>query len=115
APAGITDDEDIRTASSIIDYIFKRLGKTYLSFDDQLEVGLASIDDVPTGQSSLLELEEAAEEVVAQAEQEIAAEAPDVTETSTAAAFAASASTSQPAALNIGDEPAKKADPARQD
>ena len=54
APAGITDDAEIRTASSIIDYIFRRLGKTYLNFDDQLEVGLASIDDMPTGQTSLL-------------------------------------------------------------
>ncbi|PJE65091.1 ribonucleoside-diphosphate reductase, adenosylcobalamin-dependent [Candidatus Saccharibacteria bacterium CG10_big_fil_rev_8_21_14_0_10_47_8] len=54
APAGITDDPDIRTASSIIDYIFRRLGKTYLSFDDQLEVGLASIDDMPADQTSLL-------------------------------------------------------------
>jgi len=54
APAGITDDPDIRTASSIIDYIFKRLGKTYLSFDDLLEVGLASLDDMPAGQTSLL-------------------------------------------------------------
>ena len=55
APAGITDDPDIRTASSLIDYIFRRLGKTYLSFDDRLEVGLASIDEVPEGQTSLLE------------------------------------------------------------
>src|SRR5579862_2101699 len=55
APAGLTDDKDIRTASSIIDYIFRRLGKTYLSFDDQLEVGLASLDDMPAGQASLLE------------------------------------------------------------
>jgi ribonucleoside-diphosphate reductase alpha chain len=54
APAGITDDPDIRTASSIIDYIFRRLGKTYLNFDDQLEVGLASIDDMPADQTSLL-------------------------------------------------------------
>jgi ribonucleoside-diphosphate reductase alpha chain len=55
APSGITDDPEIRTASSIIDYIFKRLGKTYLSFDDQLEVGLAHIDDMPEGQTSLLD------------------------------------------------------------
>ncbi len=54
APAGITDDPDIRTASSLIDYIFKRLGKTYLSFDDQIEAGLADIDDMPEGQTSLL-------------------------------------------------------------
>lgn len=55
APSGITDDPEIRTASSIIDYIFKRLGKTYLSFDDQLEVGLAQIEDMPEGQTSLLD------------------------------------------------------------
>lgn len=54
APSGITDDPDIRTASSLIDFIFRRLGKTYLSFDDQLEVGLANIDDMPQGQTSLL-------------------------------------------------------------
>ncbi|HEY5549709.1 MAG TPA: vitamin B12-dependent ribonucleotide reductase [Candidatus Saccharimonadales bacterium] len=54
APSGITDDPDIRTASSLIDYIFRRLGKTYLSFDDQLEVGLAHIDEMPQGQTSLL-------------------------------------------------------------
>jgi ribonucleoside-diphosphate reductase alpha chain len=72
APAGITDDPDIRTASSLIDYIFRRLGKTYLSFDDQLEVGLAAIDDVPTEQTSLLE-EQVAEEVE-KAAQEVASE-----------------------------------------
>jgi ribonucleoside-diphosphate reductase alpha chain len=55
APSGITDDPEIRTASSIIDYIFKRLGKTYLNFDDQLEVGLAQIEDMPEGQTSLLD------------------------------------------------------------
>lgn len=48
APAGITDDPDIRTASSLVDYIFKRLAMTYLSFDDRLELGLASIDDMPS-------------------------------------------------------------------
>jgi ribonucleoside-diphosphate reductase alpha chain len=58
APAGITDDPDIRTASSIIDYIFKRLGKTYMSFDDQLELGLAAMEDMPEGQTSLLESSE---------------------------------------------------------
>ena len=54
APAGVTDDPEIRTASSLIDYIFRRLGKTYLSFDERLEVGLASVDDQPEGQTSLL-------------------------------------------------------------
>ncbi len=55
APAGITDDPDIRTSSSIIDYIFRRLALTYLSFDDQLELGLASIEDMPEAQISLLQ------------------------------------------------------------
>ncbi len=57
APAGITDDPDIRTASSLVDYVFKRLALTYLSFDDRLELGLASIDDMPDAQTSLLEAE----------------------------------------------------------
>ena len=55
APSGITDDSDIRTASSITDYIFRRLALDYLSFDDRLELGLASIDDMPEAQTSLLE------------------------------------------------------------
>lgn len=55
APAGITDDPDIRTASSIVDYIFRRLALSYLSFDDRLELGLASIEDMPEAQTSLLE------------------------------------------------------------
>lgn len=54
APAGITDDKDIKMASSIIDYIFKRLALDYLSFDDRLELGLADIDDMPADQTTLL-------------------------------------------------------------
>jgi ribonucleoside-diphosphate reductase alpha chain len=81
APSGITDDPDIRTASSIIDYIFRRLGKTYLSFDDQLEVGLANLDDMPTGQASLLD--DVPEEAIPQADQEIASEETVVAEAST--------------------------------
>ena len=55
APAGITDDPDVRTASSITDYIFRRLALDYLSFDDRLELGLASFDDMPgEDQTSLL-------------------------------------------------------------
>jgi len=55
APAGITDDPEIRTASSLVDYVFRRLALSYLSFDDLLELGMASIDDMPTAdQTSLL-------------------------------------------------------------
>jgi ribonucleoside-diphosphate reductase alpha chain len=46
APAGITDDPDIKTASSIVDYIFKKLAKQYLSLDDQLELGIANLEDL---------------------------------------------------------------------
>lgn len=59
APSGITDDEELRTASSIVDYVFRRLAMTYLSFDDRLELGLASLDDMPESQTSLLETIEA--------------------------------------------------------
>lgn len=54
APSGITDDSDIRTATSITDYIVRRLALDYLSFDDRLELGLASIEDMPELQVSLL-------------------------------------------------------------
>lgn len=66
APYGITDDKEIRTASSITDYIFRRLALDYLSFDDRLELGLASFDDMPEAQTSLLEVIEPAPVSVAQ-------------------------------------------------
>ncbi len=65
APSGITDDTDIRTASSITDYIFRRLALDYLSFDDRLELGLASIEDMPEAQTSLLEPPKITEKIVA--------------------------------------------------
>ncbi len=61
APSGITDDNEIKMASSLVDYIFKRLAHTYLSFDDRLELGLASIDDMPDDQTSFLEENESSE------------------------------------------------------
>lgn len=55
APSGITDDPDIRTASSITDYIMRRLALDYLNFDDRLELGMADLDDLLNEQTSLLE------------------------------------------------------------
>ncbi|HEX6462126.1 MAG TPA: vitamin B12-dependent ribonucleotide reductase [Candidatus Saccharimonadales bacterium] len=59
SPAGITDDPDVRTASSIIDYIFRRLALEYLNLDDRIELGLASLEDLEAElaeqQTSLLE------------------------------------------------------------
>ena len=54
APSGITSDPDIRTASSLVDYIFRRMALTYLSFDDRLELGLASLDDLPAEHQTTL-------------------------------------------------------------
>ena len=54
APSGITDDSDIRTATSLVDYIFRRLAINYLSFDDRLELVFASFDDMPSEQTSLM-------------------------------------------------------------
>jgi ribonucleoside-diphosphate reductase alpha chain len=81
APAGITDDPEIRTASSIIDYIARRLALSYLSFDDRLELGLASIEDMPDQQqTSFLETDlqqnEPAAAVVAVSQQSQPVESP---------------------------------------
>ncbi len=46
APFGMTDDPEIKTASSIIDYVFRRLALEYLSIDDRLELGLANLEDL---------------------------------------------------------------------
>jgi ribonucleoside-diphosphate reductase alpha chain len=39
-PAGITDDSDIRMASSVMDYIFRRLALDHLTFDQRSELGI---------------------------------------------------------------------------
>ena len=39
-PAGMTDDPDIRIATSILDYIFRRLAVDYLSFEERAELGI---------------------------------------------------------------------------
>ncbi len=85
APSGITDDPDVRTTSSITDYIARRLALDYLSFDDRLELGLATLDDMPDEQISLLTddksvdgmlVEESEHNVAASADEEVEAPAP---------------------------------------
>jgi ribonucleoside-diphosphate reductase alpha chain len=39
-PSGLTNDEDIRTAKSIVDYIFRWFGKKFLTPEQQEEVGI---------------------------------------------------------------------------
>src|SRR5690606_12594115 len=39
-PAGMTDDPDLRIASSIFDYIFRRLAIDYLSLEERAELNI---------------------------------------------------------------------------
>jgi ribonucleoside-diphosphate reductase alpha chain len=39
-PGGMTDDPDLRIASSILDYIFRRLAVDYLSFEERAELNI---------------------------------------------------------------------------
>jgi ribonucleoside-diphosphate reductase alpha chain len=41
-PAGLTDDPDIRIASSVMDYIFRRLALDHLPYDVRAEIGILS-------------------------------------------------------------------------
>jgi ribonucleoside-diphosphate reductase alpha chain len=41
-PAGLTDDPDIRIASSVMDYIFRRLALDHLPYDQRAELGILS-------------------------------------------------------------------------
>ncbi len=44
-PAGMTDDPDIRFASSLMDYLFRRLALEYLSYDERAELGILSVGE----------------------------------------------------------------------
>ncbi|WP_221323868.1 vitamin B12-dependent ribonucleotide reductase [Actinoplanes sp. L3-i22] len=39
-PAGMTDDSDVRMASSVMDYIFRRLALDFLPYDTRAELGI---------------------------------------------------------------------------
>jgi ribonucleoside-diphosphate reductase alpha chain len=67
-PAGITDDAELRLASSLVDYIFRRLALDYLSVDERIELGVLSthertqptlpgLEDVDTGDAGRRERE----------------------------------------------------------
>jgi ribonucleoside-diphosphate reductase alpha chain len=44
-PAGITDDPDIRIATSVMDYIFRRLALDHLSYEERAELGILTTDE----------------------------------------------------------------------
>jgi ribonucleoside-diphosphate reductase alpha chain len=65
-PAGMTDDPDIRFASSIMDYLFRRLALEYLTYDERSELGIFSIDErlqptLPGVEESVIETSQGSE------------------------------------------------------
>ncbi|MEW6474173.1 MAG: adenosylcobalamin-dependent ribonucleoside-diphosphate reductase [Actinomycetota bacterium] len=44
-PAGITDDPDIRLASSLVDYIFRRLAVEYLPYEERVDMGILTVGE----------------------------------------------------------------------
>jgi ribonucleoside-diphosphate reductase alpha chain len=44
-PAGLTDDQDVRMAQSIMDYIFRRLALDYLPYETRSAIGIYTADE----------------------------------------------------------------------
>jgi ribonucleoside-diphosphate reductase alpha chain len=44
-PAGMTDDSELRIATSVLDYIFRRLAVDYLSIEERQELGIRTTDE----------------------------------------------------------------------
>jgi ribonucleoside-diphosphate reductase alpha chain len=44
-PAGMTDDPDVRIATSVLDYLFRRLALDYLSYDKRAQIGVFTADE----------------------------------------------------------------------
>lgn len=44
-PAGMTDDPDIRIATSLMDYLFRKLAIMYLDFEERAALGILSSDE----------------------------------------------------------------------
>jgi ribonucleoside-diphosphate reductase alpha chain len=44
-PAGMTDDPDVRIATSVLDYLFRRLALDYLPFEKRSQLGVFTADE----------------------------------------------------------------------
>ncbi|GGS51046.1 MULTISPECIES: vitamin B12-dependent ribonucleotide reductase [Actinokineospora] len=44
-PAGMTDDPDVRIATSVLDYLFRRLALDYLPYDKRAQLGIFTADE----------------------------------------------------------------------
>ena len=79
-PAGITDDADLRIATSLVDYIFRRLALDYLTVEERAELGVLSTAE--RMQPTLPGVEETATESTGIVEQGVVAgEAPKLEDT----------------------------------
>jgi len=44
-PVGMTDDHELRFATSLLDYIFRRMAVEYLPEDERREIGVLKVDE----------------------------------------------------------------------
>ncbi len=83
-PSGMTNDPDIRFATSLVDYVFRRLALDHLSLEQREALGIRSIDE--RKQTAAAEAAEklgtTVEEVVASVKAEAASKSVPVVETS---------------------------------
>lgn len=101
APSGVTDDPEVQTATSLMDYIFRRLAKDYLSFDDRLELGLASIEDMDLDEQQTTLLTEEQATVTEKKPKPLVKEEPEVTTKATPTLD--NASEESPLCMNCGN------------
>ncbi|MFC3991379.1 vitamin B12-dependent ribonucleotide reductase [Actinoplanes siamensis] len=85
-PAGMTDDPDVRMASSVMDYIFRRLALDFLPYETRAELGIFT-----------------AKERTAQAQAEAAAEAAAADQTVTGMAVSAPAATPATSPVTVAE------------
>jgi ribonucleoside-diphosphate reductase alpha chain len=65
-PAGMTDDPEVRFASSVIDYIFRRLAVDYLSYEERAELNILTVEErtqptLPGVEESIVETRQGSE------------------------------------------------------
>src|SRR3954452_16773121 len=87
-PAGMTDDPDVRIATSVLDYLFRRLALDHLPYDKRAQLGIFSADE------RTVQVAESYGEVDMEALRGGVDAAPTTTTTTTAAA--------QPAPVEVG-------------
>ncbi|GAA1351114.1 vitamin B12-dependent ribonucleotide reductase [Saccharothrix algeriensis] len=85
-PAGMTDDPDVRIATSVLDYLFRRLALDYLPFEKRAQLGIFTADertaqvaqDYGSGDVDLEGLRTTVDATPVKASAEVAEQAPDV-------------------------------------